>query len=94
VAVLLSRLVGLAKSQEQVPSVHGVLQSFLALAAPNSNKDRAAIVTNIVESEKRRSCKRREAALRARTKGGIKRVRKLEGYGMNKVCQRSSPIND
>lgn len=85
-AVLLSRLAGLSKSQEQVPLVHGVSQSFLALAAPNSNKDRAAMVTSIVEGEKKHRCKRRGAALSARTKGGRKRVRKLEGNGVNKLC--------
>ena len=88
-AVLLSRLAGLSKSQEQDPPVHGASQSFLALAAPNSNKDRVAMVTNIVESEKKRRCKRRGATLPARTKGGRKRVRELEGNGVNKLCAGS-----
>ena len=44
------------------------------------------MVTIIVEGERKHRWKRRGAALPARTKGGRKRVRKLEGNGVNKLC--------
>ena len=48
-------------SQEQVPSMHGTLQSFRACADPDSNKDITTMGANIVGSDRKdwNKCKRR-----------------------------------